>query len=177
MYIFENTFRRRDNMEDLDFDIIELPAYRAIGLKWDGAYTEIPNLKKIIYTMQERVSELELAVNPEMQLGLSYHLRPDGFVHYSVYEVNAEQEIPEGMEEILVPQMHYFKIHHQKGSDIGHTYIKIHQWMKENREYKPYVESGPEYFDDLPIKHERYPHDRDLNDPHFYILIPVKKEK
>ncbi|NQD67742.1 transcriptional regulator [Bacillus haikouensis] len=173
----ENIFRRRVNVEEWRYDIIELQPYRAIGLKWDGAYTEIPELKKIIHNMQERVNELEHAVNPKLQLGLSYHLRPDGFIHYSVYEVSAEQKIPEGMEEVLVPGMHYFRTHHPKGSDIGRTYMNIYQWMKEKGKYKPYVENGLEYYDDLPIKHEQYPFDRDLSDPHFEILIPVKKEK
>jgi predicted transcriptional regulator YdeE len=164
-------------MEELNFEIIELPAYRAIGLKWDGSYTEIPDLKEIIHNMQDRVKELEHAVTPDLQLGLSYHLRPDGFVHYSVYEVSSEQEIPEGMEEVLVPRMRYFRTHHPKGRDIGLTYMKIQQWMKENSKYRPYVESETQYFDDLPIKHELYPRDRDLSDPHFEILIPVTTEK
>ncbi|WP_339254695.1 GyrI-like domain-containing protein [Sporosarcina sp. FSL W8-0480] len=159
-------------MQEIRYEIMEIPGYRAIGLKWDGAYTEVSSLKKIIYSMGSRVSELEYAINPKVQLGLSYHLRPDGFVHYSVYEVSEEQQIPEGMMEIHVPEMTYLMIHHKKEQNIGQTYDNIYHWLKES-EYEPLRELDIEYFDRLPIKHERYPHDRDVNNPHFDILIPI----
>jgi predicted transcriptional regulator YdeE len=158
------------------FEIIIIPAYRAIGLKWEGPYNEVVNLKKVIDEMSGRVKELEYAVQPEIQLGLSYHLRPDGFVHYSVYEVDGEQQIPVGMVDIHVPEMTCLKVHHNKGQNIGQTYSNIHQWVKEN-DYVPYVELGVEYYDDLPIKYERYPSERDLQDPHFDILIPIVLKK
>ncbi|RLQ94367.1 AraC family transcriptional regulator [Falsibacillus albus] len=159
----------------MQYQIVTIPAYRGIGLKWEGAYSEVDELKKMIASMQGRVSELEHALHPELQLGLSYHLRPDGFVHYSVYEVDEKQQVPEGMIEINVPEMTYFTTHHAKGESIGGTYSKIHQWMDEN-DYHPYGEAEVEYFDSLPIKHERYPHDRDVDDPHFDIRIPIVKK-
>jgi predicted transcriptional regulator YdeE len=164
-------------MKNSDYKVTELPGYRAIGLRWEGSYSEVADLKKVILTMSTRVTELEHPVHPQQQLGLSYHLREDGFVHYSVYEVSHEQEVPEGMEEIKINPMTYFCIQHPKGKDIGHTYSEIYQWMKENGEYTPWTEAGTEYYDDLPIKHERYPHDRDLKDPHFDILIPLVKKR
>ncbi|MDN4607832.1 GyrI-like domain-containing protein [Sporosarcina highlanderae] len=162
-------------MQDFQYKIVNIPAYRAIGLKWDGPYTEVSTLKEIIFSMSSRVNELEHAVNPKVQQGLSYHLRPDGFVHYSVYEVSEEQQIPEGMREIHVPEMTYLMIHHQKEQNIGQTYDNIFYWLKES-DYEPLREPDVEYFDRLPIKHERYPHDRDVNHPHFDILIPISKK-
>ena len=156
------------------YEIVKIPAYRGIGLKWDGPYTEINTLKKLINRMSSRVGELDHAVNPKVLLGLSYHLRPDGFVHYSVYEVSEEQQLPDGMVEINVPEMTYIMTHHKKDQDIGQTYEKIFQWLK-NSYYDPYIEPNVEYYDDLPIKHERYPNDRDVNNPHFDILIPIFK--
>lgn len=163
-------------MQNFNYEIVEIPAYRGIGLKWGGSYTEINTLKKLINSMSSRVGELDHVVNPETQLGLSYHLRPDGFVHYSVYEVTQEQQLPDGMVEINVPKMTYLLTHHKKGQDIGQTYNKILQWLKESN-YTPYVEPGVKYYDDLPIKHERYPNDRVFNNPHFDILIPIFKNK
>ncbi|TLS36960.1 GyrI-like domain-containing protein [Pseudalkalibacillus caeni] len=162
-------------MANFSYDIVEVPAYRGIGFKWEGPYTEIHTLKDVILKMSSRVGELEQAVNPEVQLGLSYHLRPDGFVHYSVFEVGEEQEVPEGMVEIKVPEMTYIITHHKKGKDIGESYQNLYQWFKES-EYSPYTETDLTYYDDLPIKHERYPVGRDLEDPHFDILIPVIKK-
>ncbi|KMJ59405.1 transcriptional regulator [Bacillus sp. LL01] len=155
-------------------ELVNLPAYRAVGLKWEGPYSEVPTLKEVIQHMSTRVIELPHTKDLDMQLGLSYHLRPDGFVHFSVYEVEEEQEVPEGMLEIIVPAMLYLKVDHPKGKDIGATYTEIYKWFKNN-EYQPLRETGVEYYDDLPIKHERYPRGRDLNDPHFEILIPVVK--
>ncbi|MCA1320629.1 GyrI-like domain-containing protein [Bacillus tianshenii] len=161
-------------MEKLQYELITLPSYKAMGVKWEGPYTEVGSLKNVILQMSERVGELPSAVEPEVQLGLSYHLRPDGFVHYSVFRVEEEQGVPEGMVDIRVPEMTYLKVLHEKGQDFGHTYTKIYQWFKQN-DYILFKESGVDYFDDLPIKHERYPVNRDLNDPHFEILIPIAK--
>ncbi|RDI45676.1 GyrI-like domain-containing protein [Falsibacillus pallidus] len=162
-------------MVDLEFEILELPAYRAIGLKWDGAYSEASTLGTVIQKMSERVHELEGAVNPDVQLGLSYHTRVDGFVHYSAYEVSEKQDVPEDMVEIRVPAMTYLFMHHSKGSDINDAYTKVYNWFNDH-DYIPYREEGKEYFDHLPIKHERYPKDRDVNDPEFDILIPIIKK-
>ncbi|MBM7553553.1 putative transcriptional regulator YdeE [Thalassobacillus pellis] len=159
------------------YEIVKLPAYRAVGLKWEGPYSEVSNLKKTIHEMSQRVGELEHAVEPDVQLGLSYHLIPDGFVHYSTFEVNEDQDVPQTMAEIKVPEMTYLKVKHEKGQDIGLTYTEIHRWFKEENEYTPLEEEGTTYYDDLPIKHERYPVDRDLTDPHFEILIPLQKRQ
>lgn len=162
-------------MKDHSFELVDIAAYKAIGMKWEGAYSEVPDLKNVIHSMSRRVKELEGITQPVVQLGLSYHVRPDGFLHYSVYEVDSEQEVPEEMVEINIPAMTYFKTHHKKGEEIGRTYHRIYQWLKESQ-YKPYRDPNVAYFDDLPIKHERYPHDRDLKDPHFDILIPIERK-
>jgi predicted transcriptional regulator YdeE len=159
----------------MNYQIITLPEYRAIGMKWDGNWQEIDQLKAIIQTMSERVVELEGARHPEEQLGLSYHTRPDGFIHYSCYEVTNSQIIPSGMVEIVIPELTYLVTKHQKGEDIGQTYHHILNWF-ENSQYKPYKAANKTYYDSLPIKHEKYPVDRDLTDPHFDILIPIIKK-
>ncbi|MGM0851270.1 MAG: GyrI-like domain-containing protein [Bacillota bacterium] len=97
------------------------------------------------------------------------------FSSLPAYELGENQAIPEDMEEITIPSMSYFMTHNKKGDDIGHTYHRIYQWFKES-EYQPYSEPTFEYFDDVPIKHEGYPSDRDLKDPHFDILIPILKK-
>lgn len=154
-------------------EIVTIPSYRAMGLKWEGAYAEVPKLKEVILQMSKRADELSYVKDSKTQLGLSYHLRSDGFVHYSVFEVDEQQELLPGMIEINVPEMTYLIVKHPKGKDFGVTYTEIYQWFKEC-EYQPFKEKGIEYFDDLPIKHERYPVDRDLKDPHFDILIPIE---
>ncbi|TYS70448.1 transcriptional regulator [Sutcliffiella horikoshii] len=160
-------------MKTLVGEIVTIASYRAMGLKWEGSYAEVPKLKELIIKMSNRVSELSYVKNPETQLGLSYHLRSDGFIHYSVFEVDKKQELLLGMVEIIVPEMTYLKVEHPKGKDIGVTYTEIYQWFKEC-DYQPFKEKGIDYYDDLPIKHEKYPVDRDLEDPHFEILIPIE---
>ncbi|WP_173917189.1 GyrI-like domain-containing protein [Halobacillus sp. Marseille-Q1614] len=156
------------------YKIANLPGYRGIGLRWEGPYTEIHSLKKVISSMNKRVNELPLSVDPEVQLGLSYHIRPDGFVHYSVFEVEGKQQIPEDMVEIVVPALTYLLTSHKKGQNIGSTYERIYEWLQKS-DYVPYAEPEVEYYDKLPIKYERYPANRDLEDPHFDILIPIMK--
>ena len=157
----------------MEYNIVTLPGYRGVGLKWEGAYAEVSTLKETIYHMKDRAKELEEAVDRNLQLGLSYHLRPDGFTHYSVYEVNKSQQISAGMIEIIIPELTYLHVYHERGRDIGETYTQIYRWFKEIS-YIPYKDER-KYYDELPVKHERYPADRDLSDPHFDILIPVVK--
>lgn len=161
----------------MSYEIITLPAYRTGGLKWEGTFSEIvPNLKNVIQQVEDRADELENKVNPNVQLGLSYHVIENGFVHYAVYEVSEEQEIPKGMIEIWVPEWMYVKTTHNKGEDIQKTYTDLHQWLSDS-DYSAFREAGVDYYDPyMPIKHEHYPVDRDPNDPHFNIYIPIVKK-
>ncbi|MFN7252417.1 MAG: GyrI-like domain-containing protein [Anaerobacillus sp.] len=161
----------------MSYEIVSLPAYRAVGLKWEGTFSEIvPNLKNIIKQMEQRSQELQYKINPDIQLGLSYHVIPNGFAHYSVFEVSEQQEIPDGMIEIKVPEMTYVKTTHNKREDITKTYTALHEWLIKS-DYTAYRKAGVDYYDpDLPIKHEHYPVDRDPNDPHFDIYIPLMKK-
>ncbi|WP_010269140.1 GyrI-like domain-containing protein [Paenibacillus senegalensis] len=154
------------------YEIIKLPAYRAVGLRWEGTYKEVHTIRDVIHTMKSRVEELPQAVKPDAQLGLSYHLIPEGFVHYSVFEVGPEQTVPDDMVEIVVPEMTYLFTRHE-GGNIGETYNQVALWLEQNG-YTPAKEPGVTYYDPLPIKHERYSLLSDSQDPHFDILIPVE---
>ncbi|WP_419883153.1 GyrI-like domain-containing protein [Peribacillus sp. B-H-3] len=156
--------------------ILTLPAYRAVGLKWEGTFSEIvPDLKKVIQQCEDRANELEYRENPSVQLGLSYHVIENGFIHYAVYKVSEEQEIPDGMIEIRVPEWTYVKTTHEKGKDIKKTYEELHQWLFAS-DYTIVKEPDVEYYDPyMPIKHEYCPVDHDPNDPHFDIYIPIVK--
>ncbi|QQK80086.1 GyrI-like domain-containing protein [Salicibibacter cibi] len=158
-------------MSRLEYEIKKLPAYRAMGIKCDVAFTEIETIKEGIQHSIKRVEEFDYAVNPDVRLGLSYHLRPDGFVYYSAYEVQDEQALLEGMAEVNVPEMTYLVTKH-KGGSIENTYGKIIDWLKAS-EYVPFTEQDVEYYDELPIKHEKHPSDSDTSDPHFEIFIPI----
>ncbi|WP_242698220.1 GyrI-like domain-containing protein [Bacillus sp. SD088] len=70
----------------MSYEIITLPAYRTVGLKWEGTFSEIvPNLKNVIQQVEDHANEIEDKVNPTVQLGLSYHVIENGFAHYAVY--------------------------------------------------------------------------------------------
>ncbi|MFB4169360.1 GyrI-like domain-containing protein [Virgibacillus sp. JSM 102003] len=161
----------------MNYEIAKIPAYRAVGLKWEGTFSEIvPNLKNVIQQMEDRAGEVDGKVNPNVQLGLSYHVIENGFRHYAAYEVSEEQEIPDGMIEIKVPECTYVKTTHNKGEEISKTYTDLHKWLF-NSDYTAYREADVDYYDPyMPIKHEHYPVDRDPNDPHFDIYIPIVKK-
>lgn len=158
-------------MSHFEYEIKKLPAYRAMGLKCDVSFTEMEMIKDVIQHSISRANELKHAVNLDVRLGLSYHVRLDGFVYYSVYEVTEEQPLLDGLVEMKIPEMTYLITKH-KGGSIEETYGKIMDWIKKS-EYTPFKEKAIEYYDELPIKHERYPSHADPNDPHFEILIPV----
>ncbi len=161
----------------MNYEIITLPGYRAVGLRWEGTFSEIvPNLTNVIRQIEERANDLDDKLNPHVQLGLSYHVIENGFVHYAVYEVSDSQEIPDGMIEIKVPQLTYVKTTHHKGEEIQKTYTDLHEWLFDG-DYTAFREPGVVYYDPyMPIKHEHYPVERDPNDPHFDIYIPIVKK-
>lgn len=70
-----------------------------------------------------RAEEFAYPVNPRVRLGLSYHLRPDGFIYYSVYEVQGKQPLLDNMVEINIPEMTYLVVKHS-GESIEGTYEK-----------------------------------------------------
>lgn len=162
-----------------NYKIVKKPSYRAVGLKWEGTFQEVPKLKEVINEMSKRVKELDHLVNPKpnVQLGLSYHVVENGFAHYSVFEVTEEQKVPNGMVEIHVPEWEYMYTKHIKGEDIVQTYNRLHQWLHDS-DYQALREEHVTYYDPyMPIKHEYYPINSDPNNPHFDILIPVMKDK
>lgn len=161
----------------MSYHIITLPGFRAVGLKWEGTFSEIvPNLKNVIQQAKDRRDELENKVNPAVQLGLSYHVIENGFAHYAVYEVSEEQEIPEGMIEIRVPEWTYVMTAHRKGEDVEKTYTDLHHWLFAG-EYTALREADVDYSDPyMPIKHEYYPAAQDPDDLHFDIYIPIVKK-
>lgn len=163
----------RDIMNNFVYEIKQLPAFRAMGLKCDVPFTEIETITDVIQSSIRRVDEFEYAVNKDVRLGLSYHLRPDGFVYYSAYEVSDEQQVLEDMVEINVPEMTYLVTKHTGGS-IEETYGRIMDWINGS-DYIPFKEQGVKYYDELPIKHEIHPSDSVTSDPHFDILIPIEK--
>lgn len=160
-------------MKNFDYEIKKLPAYRAMGFKCDVSFTEIETIKDVIQDSMRRVDTLEYAVNKNIRLGLSYHLRPDGFVYYSVYEVQETQRLPEGMVEINIPEMTYLVTNHTGGS-IEETYLNIMEWINES-DYKVFKEQGIQYYDELPIKHERHINHVDVSNLPFEICIPIEK--
>lgn len=156
-------------MNNIEYEIKILPAYRAMGLKCDVSFTEIETIEGVIENSISRAKEFEYPVDSEVRLGLSYHLRPDGFTYYSVYEVQDEQQLLDNMVEINIPEMAYLVVKH-KGESIEDTYEKIMKWIKES-DYMPFREKGVVYYDELPIKHERY----SSGESDFEILIPINE--
>lgn len=158
----------------MNYEIVTLPAFRAVGLKWEGTYAEInPHLRNTINEMQTRADELEEKLEPNVLLGLSYHVIADGFAHYSMFKVSDRQKIPEGMLELEVPEWTYVKTTHPSGEDPTQTYIKLLRWLTENN-YTPLKELGVEYYGEmLPIKHEYYPLDQKNSFDRYDIYIPI----
>lgn len=74
-------------MTNFEYGIKKMPSFRAMGLKCDVPFTEVEAIKDVIHGSVRRASEFKYALNLDVRLGLSYHIRPDGFVYYSAYEV------------------------------------------------------------------------------------------
>ncbi len=167
-------------MNPYEIQIVEKPAYHAVGMKWKGTFQEAGEggVRKTINLMKGRMDEILQITHPDILLGLSYHDIPGGFSHYSVFEVSKVNQIPEGMISKTVPSFTYLRVKHHSKQSINQTYRNIAAWLK-NSDYVSYRDPNIIYYDDfLPIKHEAYNLENiDSNDHEYDIMIPVVKGK
>ncbi|MGR9049580.1 GyrI-like domain-containing protein [Halobacillus faecis] len=155
----------------MEVTIVALPAFKVRGRKWEGSYEQVPVLKEVIKKVETEIVEIN-PVDPNYQWGLSVHTIENGFVHFSGFEVEGARSLG-AYEEMNVPHHTYLNVHHPKGREIGETYASIYQWFREGNA-KPYLDPETNYYDGLPLKFEKYPVDRDFDDPHFDIYIPIQ---
>ncbi|WP_164217334.1 effector binding domain-containing protein [Virgibacillus sp. YIM 98842] len=161
-------------MLKIGYDTVKKQQFEAIGLKWEGTFSEAEagGIKSMMKEMHERMNEIDHVVQSENLIGLSYNAQTgnDRFVPYSVVEVAKISNIPEGVMAISVPETTFVRMKHLKGQDIRASYRNIYQWIAE----KGYVTST-EYLTHLEI----YPVHQDSysNDPNFTIMIPITMEE
>ncbi|WLR46457.1 effector binding domain-containing protein [Halobacillus litoralis] len=155
----------------MEVNIVALPAFKVRGRKWEGSYEQVPGLKDVIKKVETEKEEIN-PVDPDYQWGLSVHTIENGFVHFSGFEVE-DSKSRASYEEMNVPHHTYMTVHHPRGREIGETYASIYQWFRDGNA-KPYLEPETNYYDGLPLKFEKYPVDRDFDEPHFDIYIPIQ---
>ncbi|WP_035531373.1 effector binding domain-containing protein [Halobacillus kuroshimensis] len=153
-------------------EIITLPEWKAACRRWEGGYTELSDLKGLIEgVMEEMIGRADLEHVSE-QWGFSYHTRDDGLVHYSGFQVDESVEIPSTMNIQTIPEQTYLHVQYLKEKNVADTYTAVYQWFK-NTGRQPHREPGVEYYDDLPIKFEKYPVPRKMDHHDFDIYIPL----
>lgn len=165
-------------METAEVRIVKKPSFQVTCLKWEGGFRQAAK-GRIRDTIKEFIDRGEEVKNPKdtsRMWGLSYHTMPDGFTHYTGYEVEGEAELPDGMEAVIVPEYTYAVYPHRKGQDIGSSYAHLSHWIEENG-YEPYKEEDLPDYDPLPMKFELYNYENILSQvPEFDIYIPVTKK-
>ncbi|RUT33396.1 AraC family transcriptional regulator [Paenibacillus zeisoli] len=151
-----------------DITIVEKPAFQAVGMEWKGTFAEAGagGIRQVIQQMHERKQDIQHVSDPETLLGLSYHVTEGGFTHYSVLQVSAVHEIPEGMVSVSVPALSYARLEHRKRQDIDKSYEHIFAWIEEQG-YKK-APGDLTHCEEYPVGQDPY-----TGDPEFNILIPI----
>lgn len=163
-------------MKPLTFNLVNLPKTRTIGMRWEGTWKEINSLRRVIRKMAQRVDELDGALSPKEHIGLSYHDKNNGFVHYSVFAVDENQTVPEGMIEWMIPESFYVHVTHPKNESIGNTYNALYEWILKSK-YQLKLASDIKYYDPLPIKYEIYERGLPISRSKTEIYIPIVEMK
>ncbi len=148
-----------------------------VGLAWEGTFEQAASgaIHKVIEATKERMNEIEGKVNESELIGISIHDRRGGFVHYVGWEVVRGTEIPSGMTNCVLPEGTYLISRHNQSEEIGKTYTKIKQVIKDKSltALKP---QDVDSYDELPIKVELHSLDTFLKgELEFEIHIPVIK--
>lgn len=160
----------------MSYEIVEKPAYRAMGLKTEVMYNNVSGLQKALHSMKNRINEFQFMLDASTQLGLSYHLHPNGYVHYAAFKVDARQPLLKGMVELHIPAFTYVKTRHRFKQEISKTYQALEEYLSQSP-YSPYTDKQTAYFNSLPIKHESYSIENEHEVEAFDIWIPVKKKE
>jgi len=151
--------------------VVHKPAFRAIGLKWEGTFAEAGagGIRHIQRELKRRLHEIEHAIQPDTLLGLSYHAYPGGtgFTHYAAIEVGELANVPDGMVEVSVPALAYARCEHRKGQHVERSYQNIYKWIEEQGH--ALHDGGLTHFETYPMQQDPFE-----KDPEFTILIPIK---
>lgn len=151
-----------------DIVIYELPAFEAVGLKWEGTFAgaQAGEIRDLQQDLKRRLDEIPNLVRPDILLGLSSHVVKEGFLHYAAVEVPEGTVVPGDMIRIEVPALTCAKYEHQKGQSIGLSYSNLYAWIEK----QGYRAAGGEF-----THIELYPMAQDAHDrdPAFTILIPI----
>ncbi|GAF15079.1 hypothetical protein JCM19046_4645 [Bacillus sp. JCM 19046] len=157
----------------MSYEILSMPGYRAMGIKTEVMYDDnISGLEEGMHSIKERVKEFDYIQDATTHLALSYHLHPNGFVHYSVFKVYPEQPLLKGMVDMLVPALTYMKATLSVNDNVYEVYQSLENYLLKSA-YKPYTDARTTYYDTLPIKHEHYPLQAEYQQ--YEIWIPVQK--
>ncbi|MFD2330747.1 GyrI-like domain-containing protein [Cohnella sp. GCM10020058] len=151
-----------------DVVLYELPAFEAVGLKWEGTFAgaEAGEIRDLQDELKRRLGEIPKLTQPDTLLGLSSHVVKEGFLHYAAVEVPEEAAVPGDMVRLEVPALTCAKFEHKKGQSIGLSYSHVYAWIEK----QGYQSASGDF------KHiELYPMDQDSHDPNpaFTILIPI----
>lgn len=151
-----------------DVVLYELPAFEAVGLKWEGTFAgaKAGEIRDLQEELKSRLSEIPKLTQPDTLLGLSSHVLKEGFLHYAAVEVPEEAAVPGDMVRIRVPALTCAKFEHKKGQSIGLSYSHVYAWIEK----QGYQAAGGEF-----THIELYPMNQDTHDPNpeFTILIPI----
>lgn len=149
--------------------LVTKETFQAVGLPWTGTFAEAQagGIRVVLTEMQNRLSEIQHVLEPNLLLGLSYHNVPGGFTHYAVVQVGEVEDIPEGMVSLTVPTHTYARCEHRKEQDITASYNHIYAWI-EQQGYKR-LEGDFTHLEEYPMQQDPY-----TPNPEFIIMIPIE---
>jgi len=148
-----------------------------VGLVWEGSFEEAEKgeIHQVIEDAKNRMNDIEEKVNESELIGVSIHDRRGGFIHYVGWEVVKGTEIPAGMTSCVLPEATYLISRHKQSDEIGTTYTKIKQVIKE-KNLTPLKPEEVDSYDELPIKVELHSLETVLKgEIEYEIHIPVIK--
>ncbi|MBM7838825.1 putative transcriptional regulator YdeE [Alkalihalobacillus xiaoxiensis] len=113
----------------MSYEILSMPGYRAMGIKTEVMYDNISGLEEGMHSIKERVKEFDYIQDATTHLALSYHLHPNGFVHYSAFKVYPEQPLLKGMVDMLVPALTYMKATLSVNDNVYEVYQSLENYL------------------------------------------------
>jgi predicted transcriptional regulator YdeE len=133
-------------------EIIEKDGFKVVGIQvvadWRGLHKEMPNTWKIF---KQRVHEINHRVRDKM-MDISLQYEAGLYTQIICVEVEADNEVPEGMVTCLIPNQKYIHYYHEGPlQEIAQSFSKMYRWADEHKhktdQFKidyGYVQNGSE---------------------------------
>lgn len=155
----------------MDIQIIEKEEMKVIGISWNGSYSQVNKIPRLLEEFEIRSLEINDQIDENIMIA-PFHSRETELTYYVTKSVEKISHIPDGMVGFTIPAKNYvYATYCGSPKEVDDTYLKIYSWMKEygyeqdhqalslevyEKDFRQVTPSGIQLFFDIYIPVKKY---------------------